>query len=91
MPSHWEPGLGLLPAIGVIPHYDRFGLERTMPRVQEAPDGLVILGIDEDTVVLHAAGAARVLGRGTVTVWREGQPTVLHSGDDVSPDLVPLP
>jgi len=32
-----------------------------------------------------------VLGRGTVTVWRDSQPTVLQSGDDVPPDLVPLP
>ena len=37
MPAHWEPGLSLLPGIGVIPHYDRFGPERTLPRVQEAP------------------------------------------------------
>jgi len=91
IPSAWEPGLGLLPAIGVIPHYDRFGPERTRPRVQDAPPGLVILGIDEDTVILHAVGAARVLGRGTVTVWRDSQPTVLQSGEDVSPHLVPLP
>jgi cyanophycinase len=91
MPSHWEPGLGLLPAIGVIPHYDRFGMERTMPRVQDAPPGLVILGIDEDTVILRTGGTVRVLGRGTVTVWRDRHPTVLRSGDDVPSELVPLP
>ena len=32
MPAHWEPGLNLLPGIGVIPHYDRFGSERTSAR-----------------------------------------------------------
>ena len=56
----WEPGLGLLPGIGVIPHYDRFGPERTRPRVEDAPDGMVVLGIDEDTVILLADGEARV-------------------------------
>jgi cyanophycinase len=91
MPAHWEPGLGLLPGIGVIPHYDRFGPERTLPRVQESPDGLLILGIDEDTVILYAGGAARVLGRGTVTVWRDRQPILLRSGETVPPGLIPLP
>jgi len=90
-PFHWEPGLGLLPGIGVIPHYDRFGPERTMPRVQDAPDGLTILGIDEDTVILRAGGTARVLGLRTVTVWRDRQPTLLRSGEAVPPELVPLP
>jgi cyanophycinase len=91
MPSHWAEGLGLLPGIGVIPHYDRFGPERTLPRVEEAPPGLVVLGIDEDTVIFSAAGSARVLGRGTVTVWRDRQPTTFTSGDTIPPDLVRLP
>lgn len=91
MPMHWEPGLNLVPGIGVIPHYDRFGPERTQPRVQDAPDGLVVLGIDEDTVILVAGGMTRVLGRGTVTVWRNHQPTRLVAGEHVPPDLVTLP
>jgi len=91
MPMHWESGLNLLPGIGVIPHYDRFGPERTMPRVQDASDGLVVLGIDEDTVILKAGGTTRVLGRGTVTVWRDRQPTRLIAGENVPPDLVTLP
>jgi cyanophycinase-like exopeptidase len=66
-------------------------MERTMPRVQDAPPGLVILGIDEDTVILRTGGTVRVLGRGTVTVWRDRHPTVLRSGDDVPSELVPLP
>ena len=91
MPSYWEPGLGLLPGIGVIPHYDRFGPERTHQRVQDAPADMVVLGIDEDTVILHAAGQSRVLGLRTVTIWRDGQPTRVESGDDVLPSLVALP
>jgi cyanophycinase len=91
MPAHWEPGLNLVPGVGVIPHYDRFGPERTHLRVQDAPAGLLVLGIDEDTVILSAAGEARVLGLRTVTAWRDGQPTRLDSGDDVPPQIVPLP
>jgi cyanophycinase len=88
MPSFWEPGLNVLPGIGVIPHYDRFGPERTLPRVQAAPPGLTVLGIDEDTAILRAGGVVRVLGRGTATVWRDGTATVLASGAEIPPELL---
>lgn len=91
MPAHWDPGLSLLPQIGVIPHYDRFGPERTAPRVVEAPAGLVILGIDEDTVILCAGGQVRVIGRGAVTVWRDGISTRLAAGSEIGATLAPLP
>lgn len=91
MPAHWEPGLNVLPGIGVIPHYDRFGPERTLARVQEAPTDLTVLGIDEDTVILRAGGTSRVLGRGTATIWRDGKATVLASGTEIPPELLALP
>lgn len=90
MPAHWDAGLNLLPEIGVIPHYDRFGPERTTARVAEAPSGMVVLGIDEDTVILCAGGSVRVLGRGTVTVWRDGVSTRLEAGSMVPASLAPL-
>jgi cyanophycinase len=91
MPSHWEPGLNLIGGLGVIPHYDRFGPERTRPRVASAPHGLVVLGIDEDTVVLRAGGVARVLGMRTVTAWRDGEATVFRVGEEIPPEVVRLP
>jgi len=91
MPSFWEPGLDLMPGLGVIPHYDRFGPERTRARIEEAPPGMIVLGIDEDTVILSAGGVARVLGRGTVAVWRDGLSPVFEHGAKLPPDLVPLP
>lgn len=91
MPAYWEPGLNLMPGIGVIPHYDRFGPERTRARIDDAPAGLRVLGIDEDTVILSVDGAARVLGRRSVDVWREGLSTVLAAGAQVPPGLVSLP
>ena len=91
MPSHWAPGLNLLPGVGVIPHYDRFGPERTTARLADVPPGVVVLGIDEDTVVLHAANQIRVLGRRSVTVWRDGQSQVFETGQEIPADVVLLP
>jgi cyanophycinase len=91
MPAHWESGLNLLPGIGVIPHYDRFGPERTRARVDDAPPGMTVLGIDEDTVILSVGGRARVLGRGTVTVWQAGLARLFEPGEELPPDLVALP
>ena len=91
MPAHWEPGLNLLPGIGIIPHYDRFGPERTRTRVDDAPPALTVLGIDEDTVILTTDGVARVLGRGTVTVWQAGLSRQFEPGAEIPRDLVSLP
>ncbi|HET8626948.1 MAG TPA: Type 1 glutamine amidotransferase-like domain-containing protein [Thermomicrobiales bacterium] len=87
----WESALGLAPAIGVLPHYDRWGRERAAPRLAAAPAGLTILGIDEDTVVLGVSGAALVLGRGTVTVWRDGASRVYRAGETLPREAVALP
>ena len=91
MPAYWEPGLNLMTGIGVIPHYDRFGPERTRARIDDAPAGLTVLGIDEDTVILSADGAMRVLGRGTIDVWRDGLSTVFSTGAGLPSNLVSLP
>ena len=90
MPSHWELGLGLLSGIGVIPHYDRLGPERAQPRVDSAPPGLVVLGIDENTAVVSTGGVSRVQGVGTVTIWHDGRPRTFPSGATIPPDLVRL-
>jgi cyanophycinase len=80
-----QPGLGLVPMVEVLPHFDR--ISEWMPdlvqrRVASAPPGVQVLGIDEDTAVVggldgwDGAGPAgrgsswRVLGRGSA--WRLG-------------------
>ena len=90
-PSHWGVGLGLIGNFGVIPHYDRLGPARATPLATGAPPGLLVLGIDEDTVVLRPGGVARVLGRGTVTAWQDGQPTLFRSGEELPEGLVAWP
>ena len=63
-----------------------------MARVADAPARLLVLGIDEDTVVMRVRGkAGQVLGRGTVTVWRNGEPMVFRHGDVIPSDVLPLP
>ncbi len=77
----WRPALGLVPGIGVLPHFDRFGAARTGPLVAAAPPHLTVLGIDEDTVILTADGESTVLGARTVTVLRGGGETVYRAGE----------
>lgn len=79
----WRPALGLVPGIGVLPHFDRLGAARSEPLIAAAPPDLTILGIDEDTVVLLVAGVATVLGAHTVSVHRAGQATVYRSGEAI--------
>ena len=86
----WQPALGLVPGIGVLPHYDRFGGARTGPLVAAAPPHLTILGIDEDTVILTVAGESHVLGARTVTLLRDGTATVFNAGDLLPYTLAPL-
>lgn len=88
-PPSWVPALGLLPGIGVLPHFDRFGSARTGPLSAVAPPHLAILGIDEDTTILiDATGAATVQGMRTVTLLSDGATTTFASGETLPPGLL---
>lgn len=88
-PPSWVPALGLLPEIGILPHYDRFGSARTGPLSAVAPPHLTILGIDEDTTVLiDPAGIATVHGMRTVTLLRDGATTTLPAGETLPSGLL---
>lgn len=87
----WQPALGLVPGIGVLPHFDRFGGARTGPLSAIAPAGLTILGIDEDTIVMLADGTATVLGARTVTVLRDGEATIFGAGEQLPAGVLRLP
>jgi cyanophycinase len=70
VPLGFEPGLGLVDGVAVLPHYDRFPETLAAMRVAQAPRGTVILGIDEDTAAIGREGSWLVRGTGRVTVWR---------------------
>jgi cyanophycinase len=73
--AHPDPGLGLLPHLRVIPHFDRMLgwapdiLTRALLR---SPDGVTVLGIDEDTALVGGPEDWTVLGRQSVWVLSEG-------------------
>jgi cyanophycinase len=64
-----RPGLGLLPHVRVLPHFDQ--MHRWMPDVMARPffrsaaesDGISLIGIDEDTALVGGPAEFTVYGR----------------------------
>jgi cyanophycinase-like exopeptidase len=84
-------GLGVVPHLRVIPHFDRF--ERRMPDVVtrylgRAPEGTAVVGIDEETALIWSAGAWAVHGRRQVWVLTSTGRTGHDAGSRL--DLPPL-
>lgn len=53
----WGEGMGLVARTGVVPHFDRvrrFRLGRLGGIAQRAPAGWRVVGVDEDTALVHA-------------------------------------
>jgi cyanophycinase-like exopeptidase len=68
-----EPGLGLLPHLRVIPHFDKMlgWAPDLLTRVLlHAPQGVTVLGIDEDTALVGGPQEWTVMGR--QSVWTLG-------------------
>jgi len=68
-PLRWRDGLSIIPGAVVVPHYDAWPEPVTAMFVLQAPRGLAVLGIDEDTALVGKDGAWQVQGAGRVTVW----------------------
>lgn len=73
LPVGWQDGLGLVPGIIVVPHYDAIPETLVAPIVLAAPDDALVVGIDEETAVVGRDGAWQVQGRGRVTIWHGGR------------------
>jgi cyanophycinase len=69
-PLRWCGGLGLVPNLAVLPHYDAWPEPVTALMALQAPRDVTVLGIDEDTAVVGRDGVWQVHGRARVTVWR---------------------
>ena len=80
-PLGWRDGLGLVPGVTVIPHYDFFPEPVAAMIVLQAPRDLAVVGIDEETALVGRAGAWQVEGRGRVTIWRGRHRTRFRRGD----------
>jgi cyanophycinase len=90
-PPGWLPGLGLLPNIAVMPHFDRaaqfVGEELFHTIVASAPAGIALVGIDEDTALVRdTAGSWHVKGQQSVTIF-DGSGRTLYRAGDAVPNL----
>jgi cyanophycinase len=80
-----RPGLGVVPGLVVLPHFDR--IERWRPgivadRAARLTDGQTLIGIDEDTALTSGDGGWRVEGRQRVwIVTPDGERTGHAAGD----------
>jgi cyanophycinase len=86
-PPSWRPGIGAVPEVGVLPHFDRsraWMSPELLERVRAAaPPGITVVGVDEDTALVRLGGAWRVSGRQTVTVFHAGGAAVYREGEAV--------
>ena len=80
-PLRWCAGLGLVPNLAVLPHYDAWPEPVTALMALQAPRGVRVLGIDEDTAVVGRDGVWQVHGRARVTVWRGRHRERFRRGD----------
>jgi cyanophycinase len=66
-------GLGILPRMAVLPHYDDFG-ERWVESARAALAGkdAILLGVDARSAAVWSDGTWRALGRGSVTLIDHG-------------------
>lgn len=67
-------GLAMVENVAVVPHAPAATFEADHRRTLDlATDGLVLVGLDEQTAVIRAPdGTWRAAGAGTTTVWRDG-------------------
>jgi cyanophycinase len=75
--------LGLVPNVAVVPHHDTFGHRWVDHAIVNAPDGAILLGLDERTGAVWEQGRWRVLGDGTVTVIMPSERRTFRTGDDI--------
>jgi cyanophycinase-like exopeptidase len=79
-------GLGVVPPLAVIPHFDQ--VERWRPGAERwfaawQPAGTTLVGIDEDTALVHDAGRWRVRGRRSVWVLEAGRRRAHRAGEEL--------
>jgi len=91
-PPQWLRGLGIAPGIVLMPHFDRVadfaGAEMFRAILAAAPPDTTLVGVDEDTALLHIPDVAeqrwQVIGRQTVSVFdHEGGRAIYRAGDAV--------
>ena len=83
-PFGWQDELGLVPRLVIVPHYDAIPETLVAPLVLAAPEGALVVGIDEATALVGRDRWWQVQGRGRVTVWRGTHRERRRAGSTVS-------
>jgi cyanophycinase len=92
-PPRYVPGLGLVPGIVIMPHFDRVadyaGQEVFRAILAAAPHDITLVGVDEDTALIRLGaedGAPwQVMGRQTVSVFGgAGERAIYRAGELVA-------
>lgn len=84
------PGMGLIPQLQVVPHYDMIhhwipdAVVRLATRI---PDGVTLVGIDEQTALVRRPDIWRAWGRGGVHVINGNGSGPFRHGEDVPAGL----
>lgn len=71
-PLEFRPGLGLVSGVIVMPHFDRLPPARLASFLEQLPQDLTLLGIEEHTAAVGGPQDWTVMGRGRVLVCRGG-------------------
>lgn len=76
-------GVGVLPKIQVIPHFNmihKFVPDAVVRALSDVPDGVTLVGIDDETAIVLRDGSWSVWGAGHVHILNgEGPKTFAHS------------
>jgi cyanophycinase len=83
LPTHTATnGLGLLPHIRVLPHFDKMfaRIPDFMTRFMKVPDGVSVVGIDEDTAIVGGPFEWEVQGRQSAWLFIDGHRKEFKSG-----------
>ena len=86
--GEWVEALGVAPGLAVLPHH-----ERSDPAVvcrelaDNAPPGLVFLGIDAQSSCFGRPGSWRAVGPGRVTLYKSGSWEVFTEGEVLPPEI----
>ncbi len=86
----YAPGLGLVPGVAVVPHFDTFGKDWVRGALQDPPrEDVILLGIDERSAAVWTARRWVALGAGAVTLFSDGGRRRYEGGAQI--DGLPAP
>jgi len=86
-PGRGGPGLGLLPHLRVLPHFDAFmgRMPDLMLRpLTRAPEGVTVVGIDEDTALMGGPETWTVRGRRSAWLLGAGRRREFPTGSTIT-------